>query len=319
MDETVPAALSKIVGALPSEVVAMNSLTANLHFLMVSFYRPTTERFKIIVESKSFPSDFVRAVKRNLAWAMWCTVVVLSPPCPPPRRPNVSSLLQHAYPPLALALPCGGWFLVLWPFTPAPACPALVTRVSVCCLLCCPHASHTPHPSVQFAVESQIRFHGFDPKDALIEVSPRAGEVLHRMEDIEAVIAEHGSSTALVLFSGVQYYTGQAYDVRGWMVGWEGEGGVVGEGQERGGHPVLVGTVSYMPSTFARHWCVTVVTLRGLAHVMARVPLVPRTHLCVRTEMHPCRLCCCSFLALLQLHGPWAAWWASTWPMQLGM
>ena len=93
------------------------------------------------------------------------------------------------------------------------------TRLALCGLFPAAGASTHPPPFpltvvlLQFAVESQIRFHGFDPKDALIEVSPRPGEVLHRMEDIEAVIAEHGSTTALVLFSGVQYYTGQAYDV----------------------------------------------------------------------------------------------------------
>ena len=67
---------------------------------------------------------------------------------------------------------------------------------------------------VQFIVESQIKLHGFDVADALVEVPPRAGEFTHRTEDILAAIAEHGSSVALVLFSGVQYFTGQVYDVR---------------------------------------------------------------------------------------------------------
>ena len=64
IDEIVTGGLAKLVGALPSEVVAMNSLSANLHLLMVTFYRPTKERYKILVESKSFPSDYVRGLGR---------------------------------------------------------------------------------------------------------------------------------------------------------------------------------------------------------------------------------------------------------------
>lgn len=59
IDDQAKNAMSKIVGALPSEVAVMQTLTANLHLLMASFYRPTKERWKIIIEGKAFPSDHV--------------------------------------------------------------------------------------------------------------------------------------------------------------------------------------------------------------------------------------------------------------------
>ena len=121
--ENFPKSLSKIVGCLPEEIVVMNSLTVNLHLLMVSFYRPTKERFKIICEAKAFPSD-------------------------------------------------------------------------------------------QYAFESQVKYHGFDPQDAIIEVKARPGEYLIRSEDILSTIKQHASSTAVVLFSGINYYTGQAFDMK---------------------------------------------------------------------------------------------------------
>ena len=114
--------LAKVVGALPEEVVAMNQLTVNLHFLMVSFYRPSKQRYKIICEAKAFPSD-------------------------------------------------------------------------------------------QYAIESQIKFHGFTPADAIIEVAPRAGEYSLRTEDIISTIQQHSSETALILFGGVNYYSGQVLDM----------------------------------------------------------------------------------------------------------
>ncbi|HEX7348056.1 MAG TPA: kynureninase [Rhodanobacteraceae bacterium] len=114
--------LAAIVGAEPVEVVAMNSLTTNLHLLMVSFYRPTPERHAILIERNAFPSD------RDLA-------------------------------------------------------------------------------------ASQIRFHGFDPATALIEVdADEAGGTLSTAA-IERALGEHGQRIALVLLPGVQYLTGQAFDV----------------------------------------------------------------------------------------------------------
>ena len=121
--EIFPKQLSKIVGCKENEVVVMNSLTVNLHLLMVSFYRPTKERYKIICEAKAFPSD-------------------------------------------------------------------------------------------QYAFETQVRHHGYDPADAIVEVTPRNGEQSIRNEDIISAIKQHGSSTALVLFGGVNYYSGQYFDLR---------------------------------------------------------------------------------------------------------
>src|SRR5258708_31340144 len=120
--EIFPKQLSKIIGCLPEEVVVMNSLTVNLHLLLVSFYRPTKQRYKIICEAKAFPSD-------------------------------------------------------------------------------------------QYAFESQTKYHGFDPNDAVIEVKPREGEYMLRTEDIISTIKQYSHQTALVLFGGVNYYTGQLYDI----------------------------------------------------------------------------------------------------------
>ena len=120
--EMFTAPLCKLAGALPHEVVAMNQLTVNLHLLMVSFYRPTKQRYKIICEAKAFPSD-------------------------------------------------------------------------------------------QYAMESQVKFHGYKYKDAVIEVEPKEGEHSIRTEDILSAIHQHKDSVALVLFSGVNFYTGQLFDM----------------------------------------------------------------------------------------------------------
>ena len=131
--------LSKIVGALPAEVTVMNTLTVNLHLLMVSFYRPTTTRYKIICEEKAFPSD-------------------------------------------------------------------------------------------QYMFQSQVHFHSYKPEDAIVEIKRREGEHNIRLEDILAKIAEVGEELALVLIGGVNYYTGQVFDMKtiteaghkeGAYVGWD--------------------------------------------------------------------------------------------------
>lgn len=65
----------------------------------------------------------------------------------------------------------------------------------------------------QHAVTSQLKFHGFDPEVGLVRVEPREGEEYIRNEDVVAAIREHGDSLALVLLGGLQYYTGQAFDI----------------------------------------------------------------------------------------------------------
>ncbi len=111
-----------MMGCAPEEVTVMNTLTVNLHLILQSFYRPTKERYRIVMEAGAFPSD-------------------------------------------------------------------------------------------QYALETLVRLHGFDPDDALVEVSPREGEKLLRTEDILDVISRQGGSLALVLMGGINYYTGQLYDI----------------------------------------------------------------------------------------------------------
>ena len=69
-------------------------------------------------------------------------------------------------------------------------------------------------PSDQYAFETQARFHGLNPDDAIIEVEPRAGEYVIQTEDILSTIKQHADQTALVIFSGVNYYNGQVFDMK---------------------------------------------------------------------------------------------------------
>jgi kynureninase len=133
---------ARLVGGKEGEAVMMNSLTANLHFLMVSFFRPTEGvggRYKIVIEDSAFPSD-------------------------------------------------------------------------------------------SYAVQSQLRFHGIDPREGLVRLKPRSGEHTLRTTDIEGFLWEEGQQVALVLLGAVNYLTGQWFDMaritaaakdRGCIVGWD--------------------------------------------------------------------------------------------------
>ena len=114
---------SKIIGSKESEVVAMNTLSVNLHLMLVSFYRPDTLRNKIIIEGDAFPSDI-------------------------------------------------------------------------------------------YAVESHIRHHGLDPSESLIKLKPREGEVIIRLEDVKRVIQQNADSVSLIMLGGVNYYTGQVFEMK---------------------------------------------------------------------------------------------------------
>lgn len=161
IEDTVTESMAKLVGAQRHEVVVMNSLTTNLHLLMVAFYRPTQERYKIIIEKHAFPSDTVRGG--------------------------------------------GGQGRGGGHSSHTPSC------LSTCAVL---PSLPFPAPCLQYAVKSQLAVHGFSPEQGLIEVGPREGEQLIREEDLLAAIEAAGSSLALVLFSGVQYYTGQLFPIQ---------------------------------------------------------------------------------------------------------
>jgi len=129
--------MATIVGAKSSEVVVMNSLTANLHLLMVSFYRPTKSRYKILFDYSPFPSD-------------------------------------------------------------------------------------------RYAIESQIKYHGFDPKVGMIELKPKEGSEIVSLDDIYQLLTDHGDEIALILIGGVNYYTGQAYDIKSITAMGHAKGCIVG-------------------------------------------------------------------------------------------
>lgn len=114
---------SKIVGSKKSEVIAMNTLSVNLHLMMVSFYRPNEIKNKIIIEGDAFPSDI-------------------------------------------------------------------------------------------YAVESHMKHHRIDPSESLIKLRPREGEVIIRLEDIINVIEQNSESVSLIMLGGVNYYTGQLFDMK---------------------------------------------------------------------------------------------------------
>ncbi|XP_051869150.1 kynureninase isoform X5 [Pristis pectinata] len=121
-DECLVELMANIVGAKKEETALMNGLSVNLHLLLLSFYKPTSSRHKILMETKAFPSD-------------------------------------------------------------------------------------------HYAVESQIRLQGLDPKESMLLLSPAEGEENLQTEDILSTIEKEGDSIAVILFSGVQYYTGQLFDI----------------------------------------------------------------------------------------------------------
>lgn len=83
-------------------------------------------------------------------------------------------------------------------------------------------------PSDQYAIESQLKFHGLDPADHLIEIAPRAGEHLIHHEDIISAIEEHADEIALVIIGGVNYYSGQVFDMKAITVAGQKAGAKVG-------------------------------------------------------------------------------------------
>jgi kynureninase len=115
--------MARVVGAKPEEVVVMNTLTVNLHLMMVSFYCPSQKRYKILIEKGAFPSD-------------------------------------------------------------------------------------------QYAVQSQVKFHGYDPADALIELPYEENTAYTPTERILEIIEEQGEEIALVMIGGLNYYSGQAFDMK---------------------------------------------------------------------------------------------------------
>ncbi|XP_006880810.1 PREDICTED: kynureninase [Elephantulus edwardii] len=121
-DESIVGLMTDIVGANEKEIVLMNGLTVNLHLLLLSFFKPTSKRYKILLEAKAFPSD-------------------------------------------------------------------------------------------HYAIESQLQFHGLNVETCMRIIKPREGEETLRMEDILEVIEKEGDTIAVILFSGVHFYTGQLFNM----------------------------------------------------------------------------------------------------------
>ncbi|XP_053452898.1 kynureninase isoform X1 [Nycticebus coucang] len=121
-DETIVGLMKDIVGANEKEIVLMNALTVNLHLLLLSFFKPTPKRHKILLEAKAFPSD-------------------------------------------------------------------------------------------HYAIESQLQLHGLNVEESMRTIKPREGEETLRTEDILEVIEKEGDSVALIVFSGVHFYTGQLFNI----------------------------------------------------------------------------------------------------------
>ncbi len=128
---------ARLVGAVPGEVVMMNSLTVNLHLMMVSFYRPSRQRYKIVMEHAAFPSD-------------------------------------------------------------------------------------------TYAVKTQLRYHGIDPADGLVVLKPRPGSETLHTQDIEQTLSEQGEQIALVLLGGINFFTGQLFDMQRITAAAKARGCVVG-------------------------------------------------------------------------------------------
>jgi kynureninase len=128
---------ARLVGALPSEVVMMNSLTANLHLMLTTFYRPARARSKILLDTPAFPSDL-------------------------------------------------------------------------------------------YAMQSQVRQRGLDPAEELIALQPRAGGHVLRTEEVEEVLECRGEEIALVVWNGVNFFTGQWHDLGRLTAAAHRQGSVVG-------------------------------------------------------------------------------------------
>lgn len=139
MDQRSIGYTTKMVGASADEIGVMNTLSVNLHILLLSFYQPTQQKYKIMMEQNAFCSDY-------------------------------------------------------------------------------------------HVLQSQLRFHGFDPNEGLIQIAPREGEFTLRQEDILASIEQHKDELALILLPGIQFYTGQLFDIKtitakahecGVFIGWD--------------------------------------------------------------------------------------------------